>query len=141
MCIAYVFSSHLCPDFSRVYRCTFAQVCDRVLARSSFIAIVGVNSKVISAHRFDFRGRNATKLIVHFDSRLEKEKSFANPSLRRSETLTLFVRRPVLPRFRSIFPAMVCRDAFRYDRPFLQIFRYNEIGATRVSSQESIVPA
>lgn len=80
MCIAYVFSSHLCPDFSRVYRCTLcSQVCDRVLAPSSFIAIVSVNSKVISAHRFDFRGRNASKLIVHFDSRLEKEKSFANP--------------------------------------------------------------
>lgn len=81
LCVSHTFSRLISALIS--LECTAVQClrkcCDRVLARSSFIAIVGVNSKVISAHRFDFRGRNASKLIVHFDSRLEKEKSFANP--------------------------------------------------------------
>ena len=47
--------------------CTFVQVCMvTCLCEAQFIAIVSVNSKVISAHRFGFRGRNASKLDCPF---------------------------------------------------------------------------
>ena len=72
--VTYIFSFHfhsglslsLSLSYIKVV-CTFVQVCMvTCLCEAQFIAIVSVNSKVISAHRFGFRGRNASKLDCPF---------------------------------------------------------------------------
>ena len=134
VCIRFLNPSGLISLECMRHVCANVIVC--ACAKLAFIAIVDVSSKISSAYRFDFRGHNASKLIVRFDfrfslslslsltyththslslslslssvflsmDRMEKRKSFKNPSLEGQQTSLDYVS--------IIFPAMVCRDAF-----------------------------
>ena len=75
VCIRFLNPSGLISLECMRHVCANVIVC--ACAKLAFIAIVDVSSKISSAYRFDFRGHNASKLIVRFDFRFSLSLSLS----------------------------------------------------------------